>query len=87
MRGDTYRVEIIYNGDDIYVGTIGTTEIKPEELPTAPAPIIELIPVEYIIIALVGVVAVAAGVVIAVKRVRQTIEDIRESTMRFVRRK
>jgi len=32
FRGKTYKIEVIYNGDDIYVGTIGVTEVKPEEL-------------------------------------------------------
>jgi len=84
LRGKTYRIEVIFNGDDVYVNTLSTTEVKPEELPAAPA-IIE-IPVNYILAA-VGVALIAFGVFAAVRAARHTIEDLRGRSRKFVRKK
>jgi len=83
-RGKTYRVEIIYEGDDIYVGTVGTSEVKPEELPVAPLPL--GIPLEYVIIAIIVAIAVISAFFIA-RRLRHVIEYYSGKRRRFVRKK
>ena len=84
FRGKSYRIEVIYNGDDVYVGTLSTSEVKPEELPVAPT-VIE-IPVNYLLAA-VGVALIAFGVFAALRAARHTVEDLRERSRRFVRKK
>ena len=83
-RGKTYKVEAIYGGDDTYVGTSSSVEIAPEKLPVAPlAPL----PVEYYFIA-IAVALIIAGIVAAtVRAVRHTIEDMREKSRKFVKKK
>jgi len=84
VRGRTYRIDAVYSGDDIYVGSSNTIEVKPEELPTAPVAF--EIPVNYLLAA-VGIALIAIGIFAAIRAARHTIEDIRERTRRFVRRK
>ena len=84
VKNRTYRIDVIYNGDDVYVGTTSSTEIKAEELPAAP---VVGIPIEYFIIA-VAVILIATGIIAATLRAaRHTIMDIREKTRRFVKKK
>ena len=85
IRGRTYEIKIIYNGDSIYVGTLTTTELTPETLPEAPAPITEIIPINYIILG-IGALVIVGAIVGIIRAIKHTIEDIRE-TKRFVRRK
>ena len=84
IRGKTYEVEVSFGGDDIYVESTATTEIKPEELPTAP--IAFEVPTPYILVA-VGIALVVVGVIATIKSAKHTIEDLRERNRRFVRRK
>jgi len=81
-RGKTYRVEVIYGGDDIYVGTVGTSEIKPEELPTAP--LLPSIPTEYLL-GIAGLVIVGVSVFAIVRAVGHIVTGITER--KFVRRR
>jgi len=83
-RGKTYIVEVVYGGDDIYVGTLSTVEVKPEELPVAPA--VFAVPVEYLLIA-VAAVLVAVGAFAAARAARQTVEELREKRRKFVKKK
>ena len=85
FRGKTYRVKVIYNGDDVYVGTLSTLEVKPEELPTAP--VAAGIPIEYYIIGVTVVLIVIGIALTAIRVVRHTIYDIREKSRRFVTKK
>jgi len=85
VRGRTYRIDVYYAGDDIYVGTSSTMEVKPEELPSALAPV--EIPMEYIIIGAAAVLILIGIAAAAIKAVRQTIEDLRTKSRRFVRKK
>ena len=85
VRGRTYRIDVCYAGDDIYVGTSSTMEVKPEELPSAPAPV--EIPMEYIIIGAAAALILIGIAAAAIKAVRQTIEDLRAKSRRFVRKK
>jgi len=84
VRGKTYIVEVAYGGDDIYVGTLSTVEVKPEELPVAPA--VFAVPVEYLLIA-VAAVLVAVGAFAAARAARQTVEELREKRRKFVKKK
>jgi len=84
VRGKTYRVELFYKGDDIYVGSTGTLEVKPEELPLAP--VVFLLPTEYLVfgasIAILGV-----AIYMAVRASRHAIEDVMDRRRKFVKRK
>jgi len=85
VRGRTYRIDIVYSGDDIYVGSCSTMEIKPEELPTAPAPF--EIPMEYIVIGaatVIVIIGIAAAITRAVKHV---VHDVVTKRRKFVRKK
>jgi len=84
FRGKTYKIEVVYGGDDVYVGTMSTAEVKPKELPTAPA--IVGIPVNYLLLT-VGVALIAFGVFAAARAARHTIEGMRERSRKFVRKK
>jgi len=84
IRGETYNVVISYNGDDIYIGTIGSTNVKPEELPVSP--LISGLSTEYLI-AGIAIVAIIIGVVATVRAIRHTIEDISEENRKFVKKK
>jgi len=85
IRGRTYEIKIIYSGDSIYVGTLTTTEFTPETLPEAPAPITEIIPINYIILG-IGALVIVGAIVGIIRAIKHTIEDIRE-TKRFIRRR
>jgi len=84
VRGNTYEIEAVFGGDDIYVGTVTTTEIVPEELPAAPA-VLE-IPTTFIFVA-IGLILVVLGMVAALRVAKHTIEDIRVKRRRFVKKK
>jgi len=84
VRGRTYRIDAVYSGDDIYVGSCSTIEVKPEELPTAP--VVFEIPVNYLLAA-VGIALIAIGIFAAIRAARHTIEGFHERSRRFVRRK
>jgi len=76
FRGETYRVDVSFAGDDIYVGTLSTYEIKPEELPVAPLPMIPL-PTEYIL-GIIATVIIFIGLTYAVIRaLRHTIAELK----------
>jgi len=84
FREKTYRVKVIYNGDDVYVGTLSILEVKPEELPAAPA--LPAIPIEYIIVAIATILIVVA-VATSLKAMRHNIESLRDKSRKFVRKK
>jgi len=85
VRGRTYRIDVVYNGDDIYVGSYSTMEVKPEELPAAPA--VPEIPIEYYIAAIAAVLIIVGIIAAALRAARHTVEDFRERSRRFVKRK
>ena len=85
VRGRTYRIDIVYSGDDIYVGSSSTMEIKPEELPTAPTVVYEF-PIEYIIVT-VAVILIIIGIAAALRAVRHSIEDLHTKARKFVKKK
>ena len=84
FRGKTYRIEVTYSGDDIYVGAIEVAEVKPEELPVAPVAF--EMPVNYLLAA-VGIALIAIGIFAAVRATGHTVEDLKERSRRFVRKK
>jgi len=77
-------VDVCYAGDDTYVGTSTTMEVKPEELPSAPPAF--KVPVSYLLLA-IGVALIAVGVLAAAKAAKHTVVDLAERRRRFVRRK
>ena len=85
VRGRIYRIDVDYSGDDIYIGSYSTMEIKPEELPTAP--VAPEIPTEYYIMAVVVVLIIIGIAVATIRAVRHTVEDLRARTRKFVKKK
>jgi len=84
VRGKTYRVELFYKGDDIYVGSTSTLEVKPEELPLAP--VVFLLPTEYLVFG-ASIAVLGVAVYMAVRASRHAIEDVMERRRKFVKRK
>jgi hypothetical protein len=86
IRNATYRVEVVYRGDDVYAGSSKTYEFSVVALPVAPAPAAPtsiLTTVMFVIAAAVIVVAIVIGI----KMARKTAAEAIENEMDFVKRK
>jgi len=80
----TYKVSVSWAGDDIYVETESTAEIKPEKVAPAPAPVI---PFEIAVLAAIGVAAAVVAIVFLAPRIaKKTIVEARVRRFKFVRR-
>jgi hypothetical protein len=83
VRNATYRVEVIYQGDDVYIGSSKTYEFNVAALPVAPAPA----PVPTTIMLIVAAAIIVAAIVIGIKIARKTVIEALENEMSFVKRK
>jgi hypothetical protein len=86
IRNATYRVEIDYQGDDVYVGTSKSFEFNVAALPVAPAPATPVTLVNIAVIAITVIIIVAA-IVIGIKIARKAVAEAIENEMSFVKRK
>jgi hypothetical protein len=86
IRNTTYRVEVVYQGDDIYVGSSKTYEFSVAALPVAPAPAAPA-PAPATIMLIVAAAIVVAAIVIGIKIARKTVVEAIENEMSFVKRK
>jgi len=86
IRNATYRVEVIYRGDDVYAGSSKTYEFSVAALPVAPAP---AAPTSILttVMFVIAVAIVVAAIVIGIKMVRKTATEAIENEMDFVKRK
>jgi len=86
LRNSTYRAEVIYQGDDVYVGSSKTYEFSVAALPVAPAPAAPA-PAPTTVMLLVAAAIIVAAIVIGIKIARKAIAEAIENEMSFVKRK
>jgi len=84
VRGRTYRVVVSYGGDDVYVGSGYTSELKPEELPAIPAAPFAI--EWHYIVAAFAAALILFGIVAALRAAKHVVWEMR-SGRRFVKRK
>ena len=86
IRNATYRVEVVYQGDDVYVGSSKTYEFSVAALPVAPAPTAPT-PIPTTIMFVIAAAIIVAAIVIGIKIARKTVVEAIENEMSFVKRK
>jgi len=84
-RDKDYEIKVIYEGDDIYVGT---SEIKQVEIEALPSPVEVIgVPTEYIMAVIIAIVVVIAVALFMWRAAKHAIENEFIRRRRFVRRK
>jgi hypothetical protein len=86
LRNATYRVEVVYQGDDVYVGSSKTYEFSVAALPVAPAPTAPT-PIPTTIMFVIAAAIIVAAIIIGIKIARKTVVEAIENEMSFVKRK
>jgi hypothetical protein len=86
FRNATYRVEVVYQGDDVYVGSSKMYEFSVASLPVAPAPTAPT-PIPTTIMLVIAVAIIVAAIVIGIKIARKTAAEAIENETDFVKRK
>jgi len=83
--GKDYKVNVIYAGNDVYVGTLATKQVE-IEAPPLPVEVVG-IPVEYVIAVIAAIMIGVAVAIFAWRAAKHAVEDEFIRRRRFVRRK
>jgi len=86
LRNATYRVEVVYQGDDIYVNSSKSFTFNVASLPVAPSPVAPA-PISTAIMFVIAAAIIIAAIVIGIKIARKAIAEAIENEMSFVKRK
>ncbi len=85
LRGEKYSLIIIYPGDDVYVGSVLTTEFTSEALPITPTPVV-ISPLEVLLV-IIGVLVVVSLILAVTRALKHTIIEVISEKRRFIRKK
>uniref|UniRef100_A0A7J2U2Q1 DUF2341 domain-containing protein n=1 Tax=Ignisphaera aggregans TaxID=334771 RepID=A0A7J2U2Q1_9CREN len=86
IRNATYRAEVTYPGDDIYINSSKTFEFNVASLPVAPAPAAPAT-ISSIVMIVIAVAIIVAAIIIGIKIARKTVVEAIENEMSFVKKK